>query len=254
MPQARGAERATGPHTCAVYQRRAPPTASYRVIATAFHSPQGDGTDHATVQQIRDAIRTGTEITVRILNYTKQGKPFWNMFTMAPMCDQEGKVRFFVGVQVRGRARAWARVRVGLYGCSPGKTRCWRGRLWRDARPQQIDMVLGMCYVEGGPAKEWRLAGCHQPGSRERTWEAWGLGARGRFAGRDRGEHTVSVVVIRGAAVRQGRVSGSITAAEGPLWILCVSYTKHWATRMLDCTHLMASPAFVTHALASVRT
>lgn len=61
---------------------------------------QGDGTDHATVQQIRDAIRTGTEITVRILNYTKQGKPFWNMFTMAPMCDQEGKVRFFVGVQV----------------------------------------------------------------------------------------------------------------------------------------------------------
>ncbi|GFR40580.1 hypothetical protein Agub_g1160 [Astrephomene gubernaculifera] len=61
---------------------------------------QGPGTDRLTVDQIRDAIRSGTEITVRILNYTKQGRAFWNMFTMAPMRDQDGSVRFFVGVQV----------------------------------------------------------------------------------------------------------------------------------------------------------
>mmetsp|Transcript_9347 Transcript_9347/g.28515 ORF Transcript_9347/g.28515 Transcript_9347/m.28515 type:complete len:704 (-) Transcript_9347:1016-3127(-) len=61
---------------------------------------QGPDTDQSTVQQIREAIKDGKEITVRILNYTKAGKKFWNMFTLAPMLDQNGKIRFFVGVQV----------------------------------------------------------------------------------------------------------------------------------------------------------
>eukprot|EP00879_Flechtneria_rotunda_P014547 GHRR01015202.1.p1 GENE.GHRR01015202.1~~GHRR01015202.1.p1 ORF type:complete len:698 (+),score=278.76 GHRR01015202.1:156-2249(+) len=61
---------------------------------------QGPGTDQATIQQIRDAIKTGEEITVRILNYKRSGAPFWNMFTLAPMKDSDGTIRFFVGVQV----------------------------------------------------------------------------------------------------------------------------------------------------------
>nr|AML78956.1 putative LOV domain-containing protein [Chlamydomonas noctigama] len=61
---------------------------------------QGPGTDQTAVSQIRDAVKQGIELTVRILNYTKSGKPFWNMFTMAPMLDAEGHARFFVGVQV----------------------------------------------------------------------------------------------------------------------------------------------------------
>nr|AML79491.1 putative LOV domain-containing protein [Pediastrum duplex] len=61
---------------------------------------QGPGTDPKTVQTIRDAIKTRDEITVRILNYTRSGKPFWNMFTLAPMKDSNGETRFLVGVQV----------------------------------------------------------------------------------------------------------------------------------------------------------
>jgi hypothetical protein len=61
---------------------------------------QGPGTDAATVQSIRDAIKTGDEITVRILNYKRNGAPFWNMFTLAPMKDSDGTIRFLVGVQV----------------------------------------------------------------------------------------------------------------------------------------------------------
>lgn len=61
---------------------------------------QGPDTDAATVQLIRDAIKDGSELTVRLLNYKKSGKPFWNMFTLAPMRDQQGEVRFYVGVQV----------------------------------------------------------------------------------------------------------------------------------------------------------
>jgi len=52
------------------------------------------------VQTIRDAIKSGDEITVRILNYKRNGAPFWNMFTLAPMKDSDGTIRFLVGVQV----------------------------------------------------------------------------------------------------------------------------------------------------------
>jgi PAS domain S-box-containing protein len=61
---------------------------------------QGPRTDRRAVQEIRKAIDSGMECTVRLLNYTKQGKPFWNMFTLAPVRDEQGKVRFFAGVQV----------------------------------------------------------------------------------------------------------------------------------------------------------
>lgn len=61
---------------------------------------QGPGTDAATIQTIRDSIKTGEEITVRILNYKRNGAPFWNMFTLAPMKDSDGTTRFLVGVQV----------------------------------------------------------------------------------------------------------------------------------------------------------
>ena len=61
---------------------------------------QGADTDRAAVDQIREAINSHKELTVKILNYTKQGKPFWNLFTLAPIQDIDGTVRFFVGVQV----------------------------------------------------------------------------------------------------------------------------------------------------------
>jgi len=61
---------------------------------------QGKDTDQNSVKAIRDAIDAGSEVTVRLLNYTKNGRPFWNMFTLAPVRDDEGKVRFFAGVQV----------------------------------------------------------------------------------------------------------------------------------------------------------
>jgi len=60
---------------------------------------QGPQTDARAVQEIRDAIRTAGECTVRLLNYRKDGSAFWNMFSIAPVFDNNGSVRFFVGVQ-----------------------------------------------------------------------------------------------------------------------------------------------------------
>jgi len=61
---------------------------------------QGPDTDRNTVNGLRAAIKEGREITVRLLNYRKDGTPFWNMLTVAPIRDVTGHPRFLVGVQV----------------------------------------------------------------------------------------------------------------------------------------------------------
>nr|AML79538.1 putative LOV domain-containing protein [Hedwigia ciliata] len=63
---------------------------------------QGPDTDPKTVQQIRDAIKETRDITVQLLNYTKSGKPFWNLFHLQAMRDQKGELQYFIGVQLDG--------------------------------------------------------------------------------------------------------------------------------------------------------
>ncbi|XP_022146191.1 phototropin-1 isoform X2 [Momordica charantia] len=63
---------------------------------------QGPETDRATVRKIRDAIDNQTEVTVQLINYTKTGKKFWNLFHLQPMRDQKGEVQYFIGVQLDG--------------------------------------------------------------------------------------------------------------------------------------------------------
>ncbi|CAH8386387.1 unnamed protein product [Eruca vesicaria subsp. sativa] len=63
---------------------------------------QGPETDQATVQKIRDAIRDQREITVQLINYTKSGKKFWNLFHLQPMRDHKGDLQYFIGVQLDG--------------------------------------------------------------------------------------------------------------------------------------------------------
>nr|AML78891.1 putative LOV domain-containing protein [Osmunda sp. BC-2016] len=61
---------------------------------------QGPDTDRRTILEIRDAIREEKACQVTILNYTKQGHPFWNLFHMAPVFSKDdGRVVHFVGVQ-----------------------------------------------------------------------------------------------------------------------------------------------------------
>nr|AML77217.1 putative LOV domain-containing protein [Syntrichia princeps] len=63
---------------------------------------QGPDTDRAVVDQIRDAIAARRDITVQLLNYTKRGKPFWNLFHLQAMRDQSGELQYFIGVQLDG--------------------------------------------------------------------------------------------------------------------------------------------------------
>jgi len=56
---------------------------------------------HAQVMEIRDAMREDRSCSVCLLNYRKDGTPFWNAFFMTPVFDPEGAVEHYIGLQVR---------------------------------------------------------------------------------------------------------------------------------------------------------
>ena len=60
---------------------------------------QGPETDPDAVRRIREAIERLEPITIDILNYTKDGAPFWNRLRIRPSFDDRGRLQNFVGIQ-----------------------------------------------------------------------------------------------------------------------------------------------------------
>nr|AML76970.1 putative LOV domain-containing protein [Heuchera sanguinea] len=62
---------------------------------------QGPGTNRRSVMEIREAVRGERSVQVNLLNYRKDGTPFWMLFHMVPVFGKEdGRVIHFVAVQV----------------------------------------------------------------------------------------------------------------------------------------------------------
>lgn len=60
---------------------------------------QGDGTDQETIKTIRQALDHLKPLDIEILNYKKDGTPFWNRLRMAPVYDGENMLAAFIGIQ-----------------------------------------------------------------------------------------------------------------------------------------------------------
>ncbi len=60
---------------------------------------QGHATEHSTVVKIREAIREKKNFAGEILNYKKNGTPFWNFLTINPFVNEHGQLLHFFGVQ-----------------------------------------------------------------------------------------------------------------------------------------------------------
>ena len=73
--------------------------ASEEVIGRNCRFLQGPDTDPNSVQAIRDALREGVSCTVQILNYRKDGTPFWNRLSITPVLDASGKATHHIGIQ-----------------------------------------------------------------------------------------------------------------------------------------------------------
>ena len=59
---------------------------------------QSESTDKQTRNEIRAACKNGTTFHGEILNFKKDGSPFWNELTIEPMRNTAGQVDGFVGV------------------------------------------------------------------------------------------------------------------------------------------------------------
>lgn len=60
---------------------------------------QGKDTEEEAVDEIRKALRIGGECTVELLNYRKDGTPFWNRLSITPLKDENGVITHYVGIQ-----------------------------------------------------------------------------------------------------------------------------------------------------------
>ncbi len=61
---------------------------------------QGAGTDPGAVKQLRDAIAECRPIALEILNYRRDGTPFWNAIFMGPVFSKSGELIYFFASQL----------------------------------------------------------------------------------------------------------------------------------------------------------
>ncbi len=66
---------------------------------------QGKDTDPASTTELREAVRGGRSCAVELLNYRKDGTPFWNSVEISPVKDVDGPLTHFVGVLTDVTAR-----------------------------------------------------------------------------------------------------------------------------------------------------
>jgi two-component system cell cycle sensor histidine kinase/response regulator CckA len=61
---------------------------------------QGKDTDPHSVAALRSGVAAGKECSTELVNYRKDGTPFWNALSITPVQDDAGLLTHFVGVQV----------------------------------------------------------------------------------------------------------------------------------------------------------
>ena len=61
---------------------------------------QGSDTDPAAVQQVRDAVAAREDVAVEMINYRRDGTPFWNALYISPVFDADGELIHFFASQL----------------------------------------------------------------------------------------------------------------------------------------------------------
>ncbi len=69
---------------------------------------QGPGTSPEAMYEIRKALEERRPYTGELLNYRKDGTPFWNRLALTPLTDERGNVTHYVGIQSDITARVQA--------------------------------------------------------------------------------------------------------------------------------------------------
>jgi PAS domain S-box-containing protein len=67
---------------------------SVEVIGQNLRFMQGEETDMEHIEEINKKLRKGTPVNAVVLNYKKDGTPFWNELVIQPLVDGKGDVLF----------------------------------------------------------------------------------------------------------------------------------------------------------------
>lgn len=73
---------------------------------------QGPATDQRTIAELGAAVAAGEQIRTRILNYRRDGLPWWNELQMSPVRGEGGVLTHYIGVQHDVTARVEAEAKV----------------------------------------------------------------------------------------------------------------------------------------------
>lgn len=79
--------------------------ASQEVVGLNLRLLQGPATDRATVTRIKECLRSGQSFAGELINYRKDGQPWWNALSVVPLRDRSGAITHHVGIQVDVSAR-----------------------------------------------------------------------------------------------------------------------------------------------------
>ncbi len=94
---------ATNPDYPIVYANRAFCTLSgyplEEVLGRNCRFLQGPDTDREQIARIRAAVTDQREVEATLLNYRKDGTPFWNRLSISPVFDAAGRCSHFIGFQ-----------------------------------------------------------------------------------------------------------------------------------------------------------
>lgn len=71
---------------------------SSEVVGRNCRFLQGPDTDLETVQRIREALNSNSFCEVDLVNYKKNGEPFWNHLSLFPFFNVQGELTRYVGV------------------------------------------------------------------------------------------------------------------------------------------------------------
>ena len=79
---------------------------SAEIMGNGYRILQGVDTEQPELDVIRAAVAKGEGCLVTLRNYRKDGSMFWNELSISPVCDAEGNLTHYIGVQKDVTARA----------------------------------------------------------------------------------------------------------------------------------------------------
>ena len=120
---------------------------------------QGEGTDRETVARIRRDLRAGRTIQAELLNYRKDGTPFWVELNIQPITDDTGHQTHWISVQRDVTERRIAAEKLEWQANHDALTCLPNRKLYQDrlsvaiAHAQASDAISGGAFLRPRPVQ-----------------------------------------------------------------------------------------------------